>query len=195
MKKPALLLLALAALPASALDLTPGFILTDADGVSIRRPYFSDGGKKYAITLNSETELTPYEDGCLFRFTKLRDSAMRLRPSTFSTAVKFGPDTLERYEQAARKLLPQSATNVALDSQVPDPLPINGWTSHRFIYRYTMPAGDTRESITFLNILPGTQIVMHVYAPAKDFPDAAARAHNLIRRWHELDSATIISRN
>lgn len=195
MKTSALILLALAALPVAALDLTPSFATTDADGATISRPYFMDSGRKYAVTLNSETELTAFEDGCIFRFTRVHGAAMRLRPSPVGAAVKFGPETMDRYEQSARSLLPRNAANVALEGQKTNPLPINGWTSHRFIYRYTMPSGDTRESVTFLNILPGTQIVIHVYSPAGSFADASARAHNIIRRWHELDETSIINHN
>src|SRR5258708_1486581 len=133
MKIPVSLFLALSAYPAFALDLSPQFITTMSDGVAIRRPYFSDGEKKYSVTLNIETELIPYEDGALFRFMKRKQAEMRLRPSAFSVETKFGPDTLERYEQGARKLLPPGARDIVLEQQTPNPLSINGWQSHRFI--------------------------------------------------------------
>lgn len=192
MKMPVSLFLALSAVSASALDLTPYFVNTIADGITIRRPYFSDGSKKYSVTLNIETELLPYEDGALFRFVKLKNAAMRLRPSSFSVEMKFGPDTLDRYQEAARKLLPPTATDVVLEQQAPNPMPINGWASHRFVYKYKLPSGDVRESITFLNITPSQQVVVQVYAMDKDFPDASERAWNIIRRWHELDPQAVI---
>ena len=191
MKTHVSLLLVLSAFSVSALDLTPSFITTTADGITIRRPYFSDGGKKYGVTMNTETELLPYEDGCLFRFIKLNHAEMRLRPSSFSVEVKFAADTLDRYQEAARKLLPQIAENVVLESQHPNPLPINGWQSHRFLYKYTTAAGEVRESITFLNITPTQQVVVQVYSMAKDFADASERAYDIIRRWHELDPSTV----
>jgi hypothetical protein len=192
MKIPVSLFFALSAASASALDLTPYFINTIADGVVIRRPYFSDGGKKYSVTLNIETELLPYEDGALFRFIKLKHAEMRLRPSSFSVEVKFGPDTLERYQEAARLLLPPSAREVVLEQEVPNPMPINEWASHRFVFKYKLPSGDVRESITFLNITPSQQVIVQVYAMDKDFADASERAWNIIRRWHELDPRAII---
>ena len=193
MKTPVSLLLALSALSASALDLTPTFINTTADGVILRRPYFSDAGKKYSVTLNSETELVPYEDGALFRFAKPKNAEMRWRPSPFSTEVKFEPETLERYQAAARRLLPQVAEDVVLEEETPNPITINRWKSHRYVFKYKTAAGECRESITFLNITPNAQIVVQVHATEKDFADAAGRAWDILRRWHELLPESVLS--
>ena len=184
------LILALSALSASALDLHPHYIDADADGVSIRRPYFSDGSKKYSLRLNNETELQPYEDGAIFRFIKLKDAAMRLRPSPFSVDTKFDPENLTRYLETARQLLPQLAEGVALYQETPNPMPINAWTSHRFVFKYKTQVGEVRESITFLNITPTAQVIVQVYAMDKEFADADSRAWDIIRRWYELDSST-----
>lgn len=181
------LLLATGALSAFALDLSPSYINMQADGITIRRPYFSDAGKKYAITMDSETELKSYDDGALFTFIKFSHAEMRLRPSSFSVEEKFVPDTLARYEEAARKLLPQIAENVTLIEQVKNPWPINRWQSHRFVFKYTTAAGEAHESITFLNITPIQQVIVQMYASARDFQDVAARGSDIIRRWHELD--------
>ena len=189
------LLLFTSAISVSALDLTPSFINTFADGIVIRRPYFSDGGRKYSVTLDMETDLAAYEDGSLFRFTKFQRGEMRLRPSSFSTELQFGPDTLDRYEEAARRLLPQVAEKVTLIQQMKNPWPINGWQSHRFVFTYTTAAGEVQESITFLNVIRAQQVVVQVYAAAKDFSDVSSRAYDTIRRWHELDPATTIRGN
>lgn len=195
MKLPISLLLFASAISVSALDLTPSFINITADGIVIRRPYFPDGATKYSVTLDMETELTAYEDGALFRFTKSNHGEMRLRPSSFSTTVTFGPDTLDRYEEAARKLLPQIAEKVTLVEQVKNPWPINHWQSHRFIFTYGTSTGEIHESITFLNITPSQQVIVQVYAMTKDFADVAGRADDTIRRWHELDTKLIVRGN
>ena len=192
MKIPVILLIALSSLSASALDLSPRYITVLSDGINMRRPYFADGDKKYSVTLNIETELTPYDDGSLFRFIKLEHAEMRLRPSSFSVEIKFEPATLDRYQEAARKLLPQVANNVVLEQQMENPLPMNAWKSQRFVYSYTTPFGEFRESITFLNITPTTQVIVQVYAMAKNFADASERAYDIIRRWHELDPKAVL---
>lgn len=194
MKLPALLTV-LATVSAPALDLTPNFINTHADGVIIRRPYFSDGARKYALTLDSETELSPYQDGALFKFAKFTQAQMRLRPSPFSSDLKFAPETLERYEQAARKLLPQVAEKIKLIGDFKNPWPINGWQSHRFLYHYVTASGEASESITFLNITAEQQVIVQAFAPAKEFPEVAGRADDIIRRWHRLNPDAIVGGN
>jgi len=195
MKTSVSLLLALSTFSASALDLNPRFALVDSDGIVLRNPYFVDGDKKYSVILNTETELSPYEDGALFKFIKFDHAEMRLRPSAFSVEVKFGTDTLDRYQEAARKLLPQIAEGVVLEREVKNPLPINKWESHRFVYKYTIPSGAVRESITFLNITPAQQVIVQVYAMEKNFQEASWRGDDIIRRWHELNPSTVLRGN
>lgn len=193
MKLNSILILCLGALPAFALDLSPRFIKAMADGVVIRRPYFVDGDKKYSVTLNMETDLTPFEDGALFRFVKLSRAEMRLRPSPMSVGLKFDAENQEQYEEAAKKLLPPDAEGVVLDQVTQNPLPINGWSGVRFTFHYRMPMGEVRESITFLNILPTVQVVIQAGSMAKDFPDVSDRAFDIIRRWHELDPKAVVA--
>lgn len=193
MKLNSILILCLGALPVIALDFSPRFVTTVSDGVAIRRPYFADGDKKYSVTLNMETELTPFEDGALFRFVKLSHAEMRLRPSPLSVDLKFAPENQEAYEEAAKKLLPPDAEGVVLDQVTQNPLPINGWSGVRFTFHYRMPMGEVRESITFLNILPTDQVVIQTGSMAKDFPDVSDRAFDIIRRWHELDPKAVVA--
>lgn len=192
MKLQSLIILAATALPSVALDLSPRFITTVADGVAIRRPYFADGDKKYSLKLNVETELTPFEDGALFRFVKLSHAEMRLRPSPMSVELKIEAESQAQYEQAARRLLPSDAEGVVLDQVTANPLPMNGWTGVRFTFHYRMPTGEVRESVTFLNIVPTQQVVVQTASLAKDFPDASDRAYDIIRRWHEMDPKAVV---
>jgi len=191
MKLSCILFLAASACSALALDLSPQFITIVSDGIAIRRPYFSDGDKKYALTLNIETELTPFEDGALFRFVKLSQAEMRLRPSPLGVDTAIEDASKDKYEEAARKLLPQDAAEVVLDQVTFDPLPINGWKGIRFLFHYRLPSGEMRESLTFLNIIPTQQVVVQTASLAKDFSDASDRAYDIIRRWHELDPKAV----
>jgi hypothetical protein len=189
------LIIALSAVSASALDLTPNFTLVASDGVVLQLPYFMDGAKKYSLILNSDTELTPDDGGALFRFIKYDHGEMRLRLSSFGVDVGFGPDTLDAYQQAATKMLPQVAEGVVLEKQLKNPLPMNAWQSYRFYFKYTTAAGSVRESITFLNITPTQQVVMDVYAMESNFDIVAARADDVIRRWYELDPKAVLRGN
>lgn len=138
MKAFALLLISCAgfALSVSAIDLVPHYISTTADGVVIRRPYFADGKKKYSVKIDSETKLTEFEGGALFRFDKFPDATMRMRLSPVANPAPFTPESLEHYQQVARSLLPAGAEEIALAESASNPLPINNWQSHRLTFSY-----------------------------------------------------------
>ena len=117
---------------------------------------------------------------------------MRLRPSSFSTELKFEAESQEQFERAARRLLPPDAEDVVLDQVTHNPMPINGWTGVRFTFHYRTPTGEVRESLTFLNIVPTQQVIVQTTAMAKDFTDASDRAYDIIRRWHEMDPKAVV---
>ena len=174
------------ALPAGATDLIPHYISTMTDGVVVRRPYFADGEKKYAVKLDTETKLTESEGGASFRFDKFPGAMMRLRGSPISAQIAFGPDSLARYQQAARELLPAEAQEIVFVESAPNPLPINNWQSYRFTFSYHVASEARRQSITFLDLKPTEQIVIQTASSERDFNEISARAFNIIRRWHEV---------
>jgi len=174
------------ALSASAIDLVPHYISTKADGVVVRRPYFADGNKKYGVKIDSETKLTEFEGGALFRFDKFPGATMRLRLSPVSTPVPFGPESLEHYQQVARSLLPEGAEEIAVAESAPNPLPINNWQSYRVAFSYRAGTEPRRQSVIFLNLKPTEQILIQTDAAEKSFDEVSARGFNIIRRWHEL---------
>ena len=194
MKLQTILFLAASALPAFALDLSPQFVTTVEDGKAYRRPYFSDGDKKYTVSLDTETELTADADGALFRFVKFSRADMRLRPSPLSVDVKIEPGNQEQYESAARKLLPVGAKDIVLDQVTSNPEAISGWTSVCFTFHYSASGTEVRESVTFMNLLPKTQVVVQTSSTTKDFAEATFRAFDTIRRWRELDSKSVSAR-
>ncbi|MEP6636795.1 MAG: hypothetical protein ABJB97_08725 [Acidobacteriota bacterium] len=180
------ILLAGLALSAGATDLVPHYIANTTEGVVIRRPYFADGTKKYGIKIDSETKLTAFEGGALFRFEKFPEATMRLRPSPVPAQTAFGPESLEGYEQAARALLPLGAGAVELVESEFNPLPINDWHSLRLTFSYRAANQPRRQSIIFLNLKPTEQIVIQTAANERDFAEVYARAFNIVRRWHEI---------
>src|SRR5437870_445862 len=94
---------------AEALDLTPKFTTTIADGIAMTRPYFADKDKKYAITLDRETMISEATEGPLFTFQKLPRAAFTLSYSSLSPDKAFGGSDLEIYRAAARAALPNQA--------------------------------------------------------------------------------------
>lgn len=181
------LFLELLVLSAGATDLVPRYITTMRDGVALRRPYFADGDKKYAIKLDTETKLTESEGGACFRFDKFPSAMMRLRKSPMKAEVTFGPESLKAYEDAARAILPGEAANAALIESTPDPLPINNWRSYRFTFSFRLREETRRQSITFLNLKPTEQIVIQTTSNDRDFSEVSGRAFNIIRRWYQVE--------
>lgn len=182
----AIILLAAFALPAGAIDLVPRYISVMSDGVVAQRPYFADGDKKYAVKLDSETKLTESEGGAFFHFEKFPSAMMRLRQSPLRANLAFGPETLNRYQEVARGLLPVGAGEILFVESIPNPLPINNWQSYRFTFSYRVASEARRQSVTFLNLKPTEQIVIQTASSERDFDEITGRAFNIIRRWHEV---------
>lgn len=199
MRPNALLLTSLASLVltgiAAAIDFTPQFVTTALDGPPVRRPCFVDGKKKFAVTVDAETELTGADGAALFNFTKFSRAVMRLGPSTLKPEINFSVDNIERYRSAAAALLLQGAQQVTLESETANVLPVNNWTSQRFTFTYTFTSIPMRESVTFLNLDDKTQAVMQTRTTAETFAVITARSDDIIRRWHEVteDSEVVIN--
>ncbi len=171
---------------AGAIDLTPHYMSHMTEGVVVRRPYFADGGKKYGIKLDSETSLSAYEGGAIFRFEKFPEATLRLRPSAVPAQTGFGPETFELYRQAAVALLPPGVTAVEVIANETNPYPINGWSSLRLTFSYRLNNFARRQSVTFLNLKPTEQIIIQAAASESNFEDVSARTFDIIRRWHEI---------
>jgi hypothetical protein len=172
--------------PALAVDLSPRFIDTFIDGVSSRRLYFADGEKKIGLRLNQETKVEAGAGGTVFRFTKLPDSTFLIKPSPMTAEQPFEGIALERYREAARRLLPPGVKNVKSLEEVADPLPINRWTGRRFTYTCELLDAPLVMSVTFLNLNAEDQIILVTTAGERNFAEAADRSFQLIRGWQEI---------
>ncbi len=166
------------------LDLTPRY--ESFAGGTLRRAYFADGAKHFAVSLDSETTLSSDERGPVFRFANIPQAAMALRRSPFATPPSFDAVSLPDYAKAAAKFLPAAAESIATELPVMNIFPINQWKSCRLVFNYKVGGAAYTESITFLVLESGQQIVIQSGSRAKDFAATAARADDIIRRWHEV---------
>jgi hypothetical protein len=173
-------------LPAPAVDLTPRYIDTFSDGVAYRRLYFADGEKKIGVSLDHETKVEAGFGGAVFRFTKLPDATFVIKPSPMTADQPFEGIALERYREAARRLLPPGVKNVKALEEVADPLPINRWTSRRFTYTCETVDSVLAMSVTFLNLNREDQLVLVTTSTERNFADAADRSFQIVRTWQEL---------
>ena len=165
------------------LDLRPHYF--KAGGI-IGRAYFADGEKKYAVTLDPETQLSEAENGALFRFVNVPQASMLLRKTPLAKVLPFDAASLPEYLKAAQALLPRLAVEATLDAQAANVLPINKWRTYRFVFSYQIAGSQVKESITFLNLDDGQQIVVQTGSRKNAFDGIASRADDIIRRWHEM---------
>jgi len=172
--------------PAPAVDLTPRYIDTFIDGVANRRLYFADGEKKIGVRVNQETKVEPGAGGVVFRFTKVPGATFLIKPSPMTGDQPFDGIALERYREAARRLLPPGVKDVKALEEVVDPLPINRWTGRRFVYSCEAVDAILAISVTFLNLNAEDQLVLVTTASERNFAEAAERSFQIIRTWQEL---------
>ena len=170
----------------AGIDLTPRYIDTFIEGNTFHRLYFSDGAKKFVLSLNRETEVTPDSGGALFHFTKVPDATFLVVRSRHSPTDKFEGPALERYRESAQRLLPVQARASAIREEIANPFPINDWKSHRIVLTYEIGAARHMQSVTFLNLNEADQIVLITSSPEAIFEEAAHRSFQIFRTWQEM---------
>jgi hypothetical protein len=84
--------------------------------------------------------------------------------------------SLERYREAAHRLLPPGITHVKPLGESSDTLPINGWQSYRFLFSFLEGDTDRMGSATFVNINQSEQMVLVTTADHDHFNEASDRA-------------------
>jgi hypothetical protein len=184
--------LILLALPcrASAIDLTPRFSDSSIGGIVQHRLFFADGSQKISVHLDFQTAVEAGGGGAVFRFQRLPDAVFILRESPMVADQPFNGVSLERYREAAHRLLPPNVTNVEALEEIRDPITLNGWSSYRFLLSY-QERGEARiSSVTFVNLNGDEQLALITSALAKNFEEAADRSWQIMRTWHLLEPET-----
>lgn len=173
-------------LPAAAVDLTPRYIDTFADGVASHRLYFADGERKIGLSLDRETDVLAGGGGVIFRFPRFPEASFLVKHSPVTADQPFSGVALDRYREAARRLLPPGSTEVRVRDEVRDPLTINRWRSYRLAYTFASGTVPMVQQITFLNLSADEQLVLVATASERNFAEAAARSFQIIRTWQPM---------
>ena len=177
---------------AQAIDFTPRYLIENADGMIIRRPYFADGKKNYAIRTYADTELTADNGGACFKFTKFTYAAM----TWWSVAIHAGC-SLRRGASAAvtaaaaLRFLPKGAEGAKVEGEEDNVYPINHWICHRYTISYKFYGFALRDTVTFLNLNDKEQFVIQVSSRDSDFQAITAQSWDIIRSWHEMEPQTL----
>ena len=187
------LLLLCSPLARAEIDWTPRFLVTQAEGIQIRRLYFADGAKKYATAFDSETSARADAGGARFAYEKVPSAVFTIHPQTPPIALPADEKLLAEYRKLALACAPEKATDFQLVEEVPDALPINRWQSLRFIFTYNLYGHRKQHCVTFLTLPNGKQARLETTALDKEFGQAQARSEYIIRSWHELASSDLAS--
>jgi hypothetical protein len=171
-----------------AIDLSPRWIDTYAEGLTFRRLYFaSDDGQKITVRTSADTETSAGFGGTVFRFPKFPETTVILTRSSLSPEAHFSDlQTLDRYREAARHLLPAGAKASEIREEVQNPLPINHWQSYRVLISFPLNGQSHLQSVTFLNLNEREQITLVTTALENQWEEAEARSFRIIRTWQPL---------
>lgn len=176
----------LAAQASSDLVLTPRLVTLDYGGVPVKRAYFMDGEKKFAVTMDTTTELSAHGDGAIFRFTRIPLATVELHHSPLKPGGGFNETNITQYAKAARQFLAPNAEVWPEEPVVLDPLPINRWKTCRFNFFYHVGGSPIRADVTFIDLNDKEQIVVVTGGSANTYAAVRSRSDDLIRRWHEV---------
>jgi hypothetical protein len=168
---------------APAIDFTPRFSDTFVDGVATRHLFFIDGAQKIEVFTGDAT-VGAGSGGALFRFPKSPGVVFIMRPSPMSADEAFEGVALERYREAARRLLPAGSEKVRALSEGPEAFTMNSWRGFKFLYSFASPDSYRKQSVTFVNLGDGQQMALIVSSNDGDFEQANGRAWQIIRTWH-----------
>jgi hypothetical protein len=171
------------AFQAFAVDLTPRYIDTFIDGISFHRLFFLDGDQKIGLSIGRETTVEQGGGGVVFQFPKFPDASLLLKHSPLTPDQPFEGLGLDRYREAAHRMLPPGVTGIKATEETASPITINRWRSFRFVFLYDASGTMEKRSVTFLSLNADDQLVLVTTAHELDFPEAADRSWQIIRSW------------
>ncbi len=111
---------------------------------------------------------------------------MTIAKSPLDTRTPFSGDALKQYSDLARNSLPAGATDVVLEQDVPNPISINGWSSHGYVFTCNFFGVKFRRSVTFLNFSPKDQWLIAINAPVKNYDKTYARTYGILNSMYAM---------
>jgi hypothetical protein len=167
---------------ANALDLTPQYADMDADGLRVRLPYFQDGAKRVFIMPPSGWKI----DGSSLRAVLYSDQAPHSNVAIMLSPTPMLPTTdaeMKTVRDAVLALAGKDSENVTLESEKPDPLPINGWKTHELRIAYDISDTHYLKGMLLVRLNAREELQVLISGPAKEFPKAYSAAMTCLRSW------------
>ena len=171
---------------ADALDLTPHPVVGAMNNLRVSRYFFDDLGKQMAFRIDNNMTVKGNSNSASFKFTDLRNADMQIVKAARNPGSSFVEKELEIYRANARALVPGNATDIQVDKENTNAIPINGWTSYQFVFSYKLFGFAYRRSVTFVNYSKTEQLVIDVRAPAPEFDVVSIRGYQVINSLSEL---------
>lgn len=165
---------------------SPRITTATAEGVELQRVYFSDGQTRYALSLDTESQVEEIPGGARFAYRKVPSATFTIRAAESKLPLPPQPKEIETYRRAALAFAPEASGAFADLKEEIDSLSLNGWRSYRLSFTYASYGRRYARSITFLTLENGQQAVLDVKALAAEFAEAVARSDYLIKSWHLL---------
>jgi hypothetical protein len=169
-----------------ALDLTPHEIAVSSTGPPIKRYFFEDASKRVTFRMDNQMAVSGTSETAAFRFNDLKSAGMTLSKSSLKPEMRFDKNNLDPYRSVARGFVPQNATGTQLESERTDAVAINGWTSHQFIFSYTLFGFPYRRSVTFINYSEREQLIFGISATAVDYERTYMRGYRVLNSLSDL---------
>jgi hypothetical protein len=178
-------MLFLTAAPANAaLDFSLQYKPLAADGLSLDKPFITDGASKIFLSIPRNWKISNGGAG------------MELTPDTARSTVRLGKyqnSRLLTIDQAGGQdlvgqittQLPPDAKNAKVLAVDLNPLAIFGWQTLEVSITYDYFGEAMRRSLMYLLMLPGRVVQLTVVAPAGDFDKVHKEARHILSSWFE----------
>lgn len=165
---------------ACALTLQPQELEVRGDGPPVRRYFFQDQGKRLLFRIDGKMSVSGSATQAVFRFSDIRDAAMKLSKSGITPQIPFEEKNLEQYRVMARSYVSAQATGIQIAEEKLDAIPINGWTNYQFVLSYKIAGVPYRQSVTFLNYSSTEQLVFDVMSSEAEYEKTYARSYRVL---------------
>ncbi len=173
------------ALSCKALDLTPHRRIAGVQDNTYRY-YFQDGPKKIAFRTDPSTSVDGSAGKASFEFNDLGTAGMTISRSSLTPDTPLEGASAKQYQDLAAASLPSGSAKVVLEKDVPNPITINGWTSHQYVFTCSYYGASLKRSVTILNFNKKDQLIISISATPSNYDKAYARGYAILNSIYEM---------
>ena len=188
MRLPCICILAILCLTLSMraeIDFTPRFAETTADGVPVRRLFFTDGTRRIFVRAPVRWRVAGSAVSATFMPPDFVQAYVKLENSPLASAPAFDKAGLPAYRKLALASLPDGAVDWSIASETPDAIAINNWRSHELVVNYVLGGQPATRIFLFVTLEAKRQILMTTDAARNDIERLRPGARATLHSWFE----------